>query len=141
MVRTLVDTTELLPIPPHILSLATGLSERMGCSVIVKRLAKIDSGQHRLTLEVSAGCTTHPKSQAMINSLKAGSIVLKRNNKNLSVVKGDQKFTRDCPANVASVLKGLARDYQLELVLVAGSVSNTKAIEATGGKPKRRLAD
>jgi hypothetical protein len=128
-------------IPPDLLSIASGLSARMGCSVNVKSLS-VAADRYRLTLEITPGQTVPPRATSMINTLREGKVVLSRSAKNLAVVQGHAKFADHCCAHVRSILKGLSRDYhEIELILTEQSSSSIKAISATGGQNPRRLSD
>lgn len=122
-------------IPQNVRSMASGLSEHMGCSVTVKSLTITDD-RSRLTLELSENEITHPKAEVMIKHLKQCPVVLARPVKNLVVIQGNHKFTDDCGPHVVSILSGLTRDYFHEIELTVVPVP-----ENTNGKRGRHLAD
>jgi len=104
--------------PPALLSLDSGLSQRIGCSVRVKHLT-VANNRHRLTLELSNGCAVHPRAQAILEHLSRGPVILSKKGRNLIVQQGHANFIDHCCGHAVSLLNGLARDYdEVELVMV-----------------------
>lgn len=132
---------QTVDVPQNILAMASGLSDRMGCSVKIKQLTVADD-RYRLTLELSGGCAVQPRAESILNHLRQGRVILSRQSKTLVVQEGSSNFS-NCCLHVMGLLNGLARQYhEIELIIVEPPIiDEVKAISAKGGKKVRPLAD